>query len=678
MRGSLYIPYGDLPAAAFEIPGVRRSARTGQIMVPWHAHKLVMDLGYTGGFAMRPGKRIESPLAFSADPIADHPFVSDETRHAATRIQREDLRRTIATSGGILDWPTGSGKTLIGLAFATSFGLAAQGGPRALIVVPSTTTDQWRRQASRWLSPEVKVGVVIQGRPTVTRRRSKTYRTDDQAVRQRMIKAGASLTLFCRLAWADEDLRDDERALLRKVKAPVEVQERWFLTDDLGASVGGPFDSAAEAEARRGTWAPGDYDVIVVGWGVLPQPEVRDALLLWNPGVLVVDEAHRLGKQGSMWRKVERAADDQRSEYERKLGAASNVHAISAECAKAALLMTATPQGDLPKNWHTLLDVYEPYSFGSFSTFGMRYADGHRGQYAMVYDGLSHADELRARLSHFWYYRSKAETHADLPPVRREFVTLDLRRAGRVDLTALGADLRDGDAGGSPTAMQIAVATEQKVSWAVDRIGEYLRSGLRVFVWVMLRANARRLEVELRERGFAGPSGPVSIYRADGSLTSAERAALVDRFVQEPGGAVMVGTIAAFGEAIDGLQHVDVALVLTVPWTPQMLIQGPEGRHSRRGGTRNVLLVYTKLAGTIDDVIWSRMGEKLGMVAEVRNDQDARNLGGEIAGDSPEAQTAALASMADTLTEWQGAAAAWKDYERDVQGIEGIDLDRLG
>ena len=140
----------------------------------------------------------------------------------------------------------------------------------------------------------------------------------------------------------------------------------------------------------------------------------------------------------------------------------------------------------------------------------------------------------------------------------------------------------------------------------------------------------------------------------------------------------MVGTIAAFGEAIDGLQHVDVALVLTVPWTPQMLIQGPEGRHSRRGGTRNVLLVYTKLAGTIDDVIWSRMGEKLGMVAEVRNDQDARNLGGEIAGDSPEQQAKALEEMAATLTEWQGTGAAWKDYEREVEGIEGIDLERMG
>lgn len=680
MRGTRYIPYGELPPAAWEIPGVRRT-RVGQVHVPWHAHALVTALGYNGGFREQAGKRLQTPLAFAADPIAEHPYVSAETRQRATAFQREDLRRVLATSGGILDWPTGSGKTLIGLAFATGFGLAsdvdAKGrhGPRALIVVPSTTTEQWRRQATRWLDPKVRVGIVTQGRPDVKRQRERVWRVGDDA-RARLAKAGGpGLTLACRERWSEAELLDGEVPLLRAAKATHETRESWVLVDDLGAVTAGPFETEAEAEARRGTWAPGDYDVLVVGWGILPQDEVKNALLTWAPGVLVIDEAHRLGKQGSMWRKKGEAKDappSDKPEFERKAGAAANVHAISAESAAAVLLMTATPQGDLPKNWHTLLDVYDPYSFGSFSQFGMRYANGHRGEYAMVYDGLSHADELRQRLSLFWVYRGKHETHAGLPPVRREFVTIDLRKAGRVDMRALGEDLRDGDAGGSPTAMQIAVATEQKIPWAVDRLGEYLRSGLRVFVWVMLRANARRLETELRTKF------DVPVYRADGSLSSAERAAMVDAFVKEPGGTVMIGTIAAFGEAIDGLQHVDVALVLTVPWTPQMLIQGPEGRHSRQGGTRSVLLVYTKLTGTIDDVIWSRMGDKLGMVAEVRNDQDARALGSEISGDSPEAQAKALESMAELLTEWQGANAAWKDYEREIEGVDGIDLGRLG
>lgn len=680
MRGTRYIPYADLPAAAFDIPGVRRTRKTNTLMVPWHAVSLVSALGYANGFKVVLGKRVESPLAYSADPIADHPFVSDEMKARATPVQREDLRKALTTSGGILDWPTGSGKTLLGLGFATAFGLAQDGGPRTLIVTPSTTTEQWRRQAMRWLDPRVKVGIVSQGQPTARKRKAASWELAAEGVRA-LARSGApgALTLALKARWEEAEVSADELALLRRAKAKKVLVEDFVVVDDLGAVIAGPFETRDEAENACGTWTPGDYDVLVVGWGILPQDGVREALLAWAPKVLVIDEAHRLGKQGSMWRKQKTAEGEEDKEpvFERKTGAAANLHQISAEKAAAVLLMTATPQGDLPRNWHTLLDMYDPYSFGSFSEFGVRYCGGHRGDYSMVYDGLSHADELRARLSQFWYYRSKTETHKGLPAVRREFVTIDLRHAAAVDMAALGAELRDGDAGGSPTAMQIAVATEQKIPWAVDRLKEHVRAGQRAFVWVALRANARRLEQELQSQFDC------AVYRADGTLTSVERANLVDTFVSTPDGvpAIMIGTIAAFSEAIDGLQHVDVALVLTVPWTPQLLIQGPEGRHSRIGGTRNVLLIYTRLAGTIDDRIWSRMGEKLGMVAEVRNDQDARELGSEISGDSPEAQARALAEMAGVLEEWQGASAAWKDYERMEAGVEGIndvDLGRLG
>lgn len=680
MRGTNYIPYRTIPPLAYDIPGVRVS-RNGAVLVPWTAKPLIEEMGYSGGFKTLTNKiQLQADLAFVDGDVFDHhPFISDETRRRATPAQREDLKKMLRTSGGILDWPTGSGKTLIGLTFATSFGLAEH-GTRALVIAPSTTTEQWRLQAARWLDPKVRVGIITSGQPAVRLRETVTWRIDEET-RVRLRRSGGVETLLFRDEWPNELVTDEERAILRRAKAERISHQEWIHLDDLGAVVGGPFPDKASAVGALGTWTPGDYDVLVVGWGLLAQDVVADAFLSWAPTVLVVDEAHRSGKGGSMWRHIkakpkeeDKASEDNEEapgEFVKKKTAASHLHSISTASAGAVLLMTATPQGDVPRNWHALCDIYDPYSFGSYHKFCMRYADGHKGEYGMVYDGLSNADELRARLRRFWVVRSKAETHKGLPPVRREFVELDLRDVGRgtVDLAGLRGELRDAEMGGSPVAIQLAVATEQKIPWARDRIIEDVRSGLKVFVWVALRANGRTLHRSLVE---ALPDTP--IFRGDGEMSSAERVSMVERFITgESGGkaaadlrsdekpAVMIGTLGAFGEAIDGLQHIDVAYVLTLPWTPQQLIQGPEGRHSRVGGTRSVLLKYVRLIGTVDDVVWSRLGEKLGMVADVREDDDAKMLGAEIRGDSPEAVERSLGALAEMLVDWEKAPGAWRE-----------------
>lgn len=651
MRGLTYIAKAELPPEAFDFPGVRRTKKgKGVQLVPWHAYHLVSRVAPGTPVKLLPRQQIPTGLEFEIDPIAAHPFASEEAKAKATVVQREDLAKALRIRGGLIDHPCGSGKTLLGLQFATAFWNPETGRPyKSLVITPSTTVLQWAQQAKRWLTDDVRVGVVTKGTPEVKKIKTRTWTVTDD-VRAQLRKLGAPETLRLGVAWVEDQITAEEAAYLRKAKAPSSDSVVYRILDDFQAVLG-EYSTEGEARVAAGVWTPGDYDVLVVGWGLLRNPAVAEALVRWEPLVMVIDEAHR-GKDPKRWRRVETRAADGSVEYafERKGNTSSNIQLLSQNVA-ACLAMTATPQADLPRDWWGVLDLYDPYSWGSFHDFTTRYAAGHPGQYGWDSSGVSNVEELKGRLALVRFHRTKDETHRDMPRLRREFHALDLRQAGTVDYEALGAELKSLDAGGNANAMGLAVACEQKIPWALDRLTQYLREGLKVVVFTLLRASATRLASEL-QKALTGSLKKALVLHGDGTNSVEERMAMVQDLIHSNGG-VLVGTIGAWGEAIDGLQHVDRAMVLTVPYTPRM-IQQAEGRFERLGGKTSVIVEYVRMSGTMDDRAWALVGAKLDMVGMIRDDIDASTLGAELEGKSEAAEAAALESLADLLLAWEG------------------------
>lgn len=658
MRGIRFLTFTELPESAYAIPGVHRTKRGDGTLVPWHAYHLVTRLVPGGVGWKRLGDNallpIPAALAFSEDPLSQHPLVSDATRYGAREYQRADFKAALENRGGLIDWPTGSGKTLLGLAYATAYLRPEAVGHerlRSVIVVPSTTTSQWYAQAERWLdTTKVKVGFITSGRPEVKKVSSRVWRPDARVIDDVTRHGPEGLALLVALraeeGFEDGSLSAAERDFLKRIKCPYESAVTWRVVDDLGNVLSSGFASEEAAVASLGEWSPGDYDVLVVGWGLMSNVGLVQALIRWQPAVLVVDEAHR-AKDHKRWVK-EQTAEGEPDRYRRRTTASANIALLSGDT-PAVLLLTATPQSDLPKDWWGLLDLYDPYGFGSFHEFSVRYCAGYQGEYAWNSDGMSNVEELRSRFALFRYHREKSETHKDLPRLVREFSVLTLRDAGAVDFEVLGQELRSEEYGGSPVAMGIAVATEQKIPWALDRLSQYLREGLKVVVFVLLRANMRTLVDKIR--ALKGLPEDVLVLEGDGSVAVENRQLLVQTLTTHPRGGVLVGTLGAWGESIDGLQHVDRAIMLTLPWTPRMFQQA-EGRFERIGGKSSVTIEFPRLAGTIDDRIWTKLGFKLDMVAEIREDTDAKDLGLELRGISEGAEAAALEDLAKLLGEW--------------------------
>ena len=116
-----------------------------------------------------------------------------------------------------------------------------------------------------------------------------------------------------------------------------------------------------------------------------------------------------------------------------------------------------------------------------------------------------------------------------------------------------------------------------------------------------------------------------------GGDSLAEREHMVRDYADHEGPALFIGTHDAFGEAIDGLQHTDVVYFALLPWTPGQVTQA-EGRFSRHGSDRPVLISYVVAEGTVDEHVADILLEKLEDVSVTLNDGETQSLADTLSG----------------------------------------------
>jgi SNF2 family DNA or RNA helicase len=295
-------------------------------------------------------------------------------------------------------------------------------------------------------------------------------------------------------------------------------------------------------------------------------------------GTLVLDEVHMLQSKASQ-----------------RMQAVSAV----APFAQRILQLTGTPVWNKPRSLYPFLHIMSPGAWGTAFVFKKRYCDAQPGAHGWTYDGISNAEELRARLDTVMVRRTWADVMPDLPPTTRVLEPVGLTGA---QLIALEADamratlaMRDGGSEGAYLARMRRKIAALKIAPSVEAARQAAADGHKVVLWAWHNEIADKLEQVLSDLG--------DVYR----LRSADNPNLRDFNVAEfrahDGPAFMVASMGVGGVGLD-LSCSDYAIFVELDWTPANNQQA-EMRTFHMDRPHVVVVFYT------DDPVESRLIEAL-------------------------------------------------------------------
>jgi len=369
-----------------------------------------------------------------------------------------------------------------------------------------------------------------------------------------------------------------------------------------------------------------DANYIILSWEILSY--WVDTLRRRRRYHFVGDEIHR----AKAWKRSKRIIlGDGTKKYEK----ADNTSTAAASLAKGAvkcIALTATPIRDRVMDLWSQADIVESGCWGSSWDFAHRYADAKPNPYGgLDSNGRSNLRELQLRLDVVRHVVRFAEMARSLPPKRRVLVYLDKEEQSRP--TAFARDLKGAAKGGAQSLfeMRLMEAASRKRKWVVTETVNALASGQKVVIFTGRIRDCEAIHEALTKQVLKAKL-ETPCWIGHGKVDAKERGEMVHTYADYTGPCALVGTTDAFGEAIDGLQHTDIAIFSLLPWTPGQVTQA-EGRFSRHGQTRPVQILYVIAEGTVDEHVSDVLLDKLEAVGEAVGDDDAdaiaRTLGGE-------------------------------------------------
>lgn len=306
--------------------------------------------------------------------------------------------------------------------------------------------------------------------------------------------------------------------------------------------------------------------------------------------------------------------------------------AVKEVCANttAVWLLSGTPMPNHVRDIWSLWDLCSGGLAGYYWPWCKAYAGAEKGAYGWSANGGSRLEELQKRLSFFVLQRSKAQVGLQLPPKRREIVTVD------VDIKPEGPSFLVGSAENDPygnpqpqykknaIANALAKTAAAKRPAVVEMTKDALAAGQKVVVFVYLREQAHAIYSDLR----GAESGQIVV--ATGDQSPEQRDILAQTFRETQGAAAFVATIDSVGVAIS-LVGADLVIFADLSWEPAKLLQA-EGRAHRHGSTVPVLVRYVIAAGTIDEDVAESVVDKLATIEQATGSTaDATELAGGLA-----------------------------------------------
>ena len=322
--------------------------------------------------------------------------------------------------------------------------------------------------------------------------------------------------------------------------------------------------------------------VIVIHYDILSA--WVEALCQFEPRIACFDEGHLLQNESTA-----------RSKAARKLAAA----------ARLRWALTGTPQTNRIRDLHNLVDTLCPGRFGDFFKFGLRYCDAHQEAVTPTktvwkFDGESYPEELHQRLSTFMLRRiaSDPEIALQLPPKTRQTVWVDVKAKKALSLQTSARALRDA----------LDRSADAKLPAVLELLAGHLESGVKVVAFCWRRAVVDFLIDSLRGQGYpcTGIHGGVSAARRGKAIAEAGAA---------EGAFLLAATIDCASVGID-LSFADVCVFCELTYEPHELLQA-EARPVKYGTSKGCLFQYVLARGTVDEIIASRVIDKLEVFEKV-------------------------------------------------------------
>tara|TARA_Y100000310_G_scaffold318234_1_gene372047 strand:- start:1082 stop:2188 length:1107 start_codon:yes stop_codon:yes gene_type:complete len=305
-----------------------------------------------------------------------------------------------------------------------------------------------------------------------------------------------------------------------------------------------------------------------------------------------------------------------------------------ARCVSKRVGTTATPIQDRVRDLWSQLDIVEPNSWGNKTTWENRHANRKPGIYG-GYDttGASNLEELNLRLGPVAHVLTYAETHAHLPPKRRQSVYVapedQCRPAG-----GFAKERKDAAKRGATALLEVSLAeaASRKRTAVIGIVEDHVRSGQKVVCFTGRRRDCEKLGKSVSSCS-AVKKGNIKVWAAHGGQSQKVRDQIVQDYMAYRGSCVLVGTMQAFGESIN-IDDTDAALFVMIPYTPGVLRQA-EGRFHRASTKRPVIIYYIIAEGTVDEHMAAILIDKLPAVEKVARDTELGEAKDVLAGLDP-------------------------------------------
>ncbi|XP_063144773.1 DNA annealing helicase and endonuclease ZRANB3 [Candoia aspera] len=340
--------------------------------------------------------------------------------------------------------------------------------------------------------------------------------------------------------------------------------------------------------------------VTVLSYGLLTSDAhaLIDTLCKQNFKVVVIDESHYMKSRNAVRSKV-------------LLPVVQN--------AIRAILLTGTPALGRPEELFMQLEALCPQKFGTWTEYAKKYCNAHvrffgkRRQWDCR--GASNLDELHELLSNVMIRRMKSEVLTQLPPKIRQRIPFDLPKTAAKELNASFEEWEklmrasDLDSTENDFVQVMSLITRMFKQTAIAKAG-----AVKDYIKMLLENEKLKFLVFAHHLSMlqacteAVIESKVRYIRIDGSVSSAERANLVNQFQKDPDTRVAILSIQAAGQGLTFTAATHVVFA-ELYWDPGHIKQAEDRAH-RIGQSSSVNIHYLIANETLDSVMWAMLNRK--------------------------------------------------------------------
>lgn len=339
-------------------------------------------------------------------------------------------------------------------------------------------------------------------------------------------------------------------------------------------------------------------DIVIINYQILQDWQTIIRMHHWD--LMVLDEAQKIKKSKSI---CTHAAKSIRKQVD-------NV-----------LCLTGTPLTDRNSDLWNVVSIADPTVFPSEFRFLKRYCI-KEGLYGGMTSGSINTQELHGILKDtgVMLRRRKVDVFKELPKVIHSVIPIkaNMTELNRIRNEAVSMTRNSKEIGRGLDMVQFRKCMEQ-----------YRQEAIRlklphVIAWIkdFLESSNQKLMVAVVHRDKCGRLlydhfGSKIAVIMDGQLTSKQKEATKERFINDPDCRLLIGNILSTGTGTDGLQHVCSNLLYAeLDWSPANMSQCTS-RLDRTGQKEPVTVTYMTVMGSIEDQLARTLDKKSKILASV-------------------------------------------------------------